>query len=165
MSLTKQTPDRGHVGFDWRGRSGETVTGEDAAHHLEATLALLDKHGWTRATVTGEDAVDHLAGADETWKVKRLLLGLVRTVSDLIKDEDGPLTLGLALRRVAVDGGDDDTETVADRCITTILRLRTGARHPSLTAWAGRRGRTQSEIRDLLTEAAAFARKYGPARV
>lgn len=151
--------------LDWHGPSGETVPGTDTARHLEATLTLLNKRGWHRTTTSDtEDNPNPLANADDTWPVKRLLLGLARVVAtELSSWGHGPLTLSLALSEISYTAdGDDDTEATARNCIQAVLRLRTGARHPSLIAWSGKRGRTFDEVRDLLVEAAEFARTHGP---
>ncbi|PJE97156.1 hypothetical protein CUT44_14345 [Streptomyces carminius] len=169
-TTTLPTAEEIAASLDWRGRSGEVVPGADAAHHLEAVRSLLDKRGWSRTVGSGsdeeetEDGTHPLAGADESWTVKRLLLGLIRAVVEEMSWTPAPPTLNGALDAVSrTADGDADTETVAGRCIEAVLRLRTGARYPSLIAWSGKRGRTYEEICEVLTEAAAFARTHGPA--
>jgi len=145
----------------WTGPSGEQVTGEQVARHLEATAALLDKHGWVRGYDDTQDpelpTVD-----DDTATVKDMLRQLIRLVRELLS-EDSRLTLNSALYR-ANNGrdGDGDTERAADRVLDSILRARTGARSASSYTWAGKVGRTYEEVAELIVTGAAFARRYGP---
>jgi hypothetical protein len=74
----------------------------------------------------------------------------------------GPLTLPIAMGRVQGTVGDQDTWAVADRVMGTLLRAYTGALSASHSAWVSKRGRTWSEVRDLLDAAAEFARDHGP---
>lgn len=136
----------------WRGSSGEMVPGVDVARHLEATRDLLEARGWTRVMRRDED------GPDETSTVKALLLWLVgQAVGGL-----GPLTLWEGLVEVPEVDGDDDSRRVAVALLRAVLEARTGAKYASEDAWAGRRGRTWDEVRDLLDEAAEAARRHGP---
>lgn len=184
MTTTTQTArltaaDEIAARLTWRGASGEFVTGADAAHHLEAALALLERDGWSRTLAFTTDAdnedkpesapVNHLKGADESWPVKKLLLALARTVSDHLDWEwtpakPTPRTLSGAMHEVRrTEDGDHDSWYVATSCVEAVLRLRTGAPTANLSAWSEKHGRTYADVRELLTEAAAFARKYGPA--
>lgn len=146
--------------MNWTGRSGETVTGPDAARHLQATLRLLDERGWTRSH-TAVDERTAIADADDSWSVKRLLLAVVQMIRD--EEKPGPLTVYEALHAVSRGAdGDADSWTGALRCAEAVLRARTGSLFAELSAWTEKRGRTFDEVRGLLTEAADFATEYGP---
>jgi len=152
--------------MNWRGASGETVSGAEAERHLTATLALLEKRGWTRiADLTQEDAsTAALKDASESWSVKRLLLALIRSVLDSDQPVSRPLTLFEALHEIARgEDGDIDSWTVATRCVEAVLRIRTGARFPDMSAWSQKRSRTVEDVRGLLQDAAAFAIQHGTA--
>jgi hypothetical protein len=142
----------------WTGYSGEPVTGEDVASHLDATLTLLEKRGWSR---TYSDPDPELPEVDETASVKTLLIGLVRAARDMCVDR-GPLTLSDAMGRTQDTDGDQDTSAVADHVMDALLRARTGASFVSHGAWVSKRRRIWGEVRELLTAAAAFARTHGP---
>ncbi|MGW7617390.1 DUF6197 family protein [Streptomyces antimycoticus] len=143
----------------WTGRSGEQVTGEETARHLDATLALLERDGWVRNYGNDDQDVEMPA---EDASVKTMLRQLFHVIRDAI-GTDKRHTLSVAVYQVAgSDNGDDDTWVAAERVLDVIMRARTGARTASYSAWASKIGRTWEEVADLLAEAAKFARTYGP---
>ncbi|WP_069874506.1 DUF6197 family protein [Streptomyces malaysiensis] len=147
-----------HPAF-WTGLSGEQVSGEQAARHIDATLALLERDGWVRTY--GNDNQDVEMPAEDA-SVKEMLRGLFRVIRDFM-GTDKRRTLLTAIDDVAYsDDGDSDTETVAKQVLNVILRARSGASTAYYGAWASKLGRTWEEVSDLLVEAATFARTYGP---
>lgn len=145
----------------WRGLSGEGVSGEDAARHLEAALAMVQRHGWD-TTRSGGDAEPDLDGVDESSPV-----AMLRAVLRWLRQQTQPgrvTEVWHALLAVAeTPDGDGDTYSVSDRCVDLVLRARLGVRHVDLQPWECRRGRTWDEVVDLVETAAAFAREHGPA--
>lgn len=152
----------------WRGPSGLPVTGAEIATFLGTVVELLDREkSWTG----GRDATDDtdnesnpLDGVDDTK-----LMDMVRAVFRWLREElrnPGPTpvdTAWLAMHRIADSkAGDNDTRSVAERCVDMILRARTGASTTSLQAWEQRAGRSLDDVRDLLETAAVFAHEYGP---
>ncbi|MFJ8692825.1 DUF6197 family protein [Streptomyces roseolilacinus] len=158
----------------WLGDSGEECTGEAVARHLEATLALLEKEGWTRVYEVVQpvqqtaDRSPALA-ADESMSVKTLLLQLIRFIRAEVADADVPApvgprrTLPTALRYVgASDHGDGDTCEAASRVLTLLVRVHTGHAQALASSWAERQHRTVADVTALLTAGITFARTYGP---
>ena len=120
MQTTTTAADK--PGF-WTGMSGEPVSGDAVAHHLDAALAILDKRGWTR---TWRDEPANLPDADdESLSVKDMLRQLLRTVRDSLVDS-GPVTAESAVYRAQRDAGDVDTWHVASRVLDEMVRARTG---------------------------------------
>lgn len=145
----------------WRGPSGEHVTGESVATHLEATIALLERDGWARTYAMTETGTEEGAPGD-TSTVRDMLRWLIRIVR--AEYETTPRTLDLVLSTVSGSAsGDQDTAAAAGTVLQAVLRARTGARYVAISAWAGRLDRTWPQVRDLLVEAAEAARAYGPA--
>lgn len=142
----------------WTGPSGETVTGEAAARHLDATRELLERDGWVRSYDHSDQDVEMPA---EDASVKDMIRQLFRVIRDAVAS-DKRRTLGVAVFHVTSSDGDDDTQQAAIRILDVILRARTGADFASHGAWASKLGRTWEEVADLLTEAATFARAHGP---
>lgn len=140
----------------WIGHSGEEVRGSDVATHLEATLALLEKRGWTR---TPHDPTPELPEVDENASVKALLHSLWKWGRTLVGDT-GPLTLAIAMIQARGKAGDQDTNAVADRLMNALVAARTGQPFAQHNAWAEKKSRTWDEIRDLLTAAASIARSH-----
>lgn len=139
----------------WQGRSGEIMSGVEAARHLEATLALLDRVGWVRVYEDDEVDVD-----PESSSIRHLIVALLKLAG---WSSDRRLTLFGAMYQVAGSGGgDSESQLVADRVLDLLLRVRTGAVSADADAWAGRRGRSFEELRGLLLAGAEFARAYGP---
>lgn len=146
----------------WRGPSGEFVTGESTARHVEATAALLEREGWIRAYNSADAATTEAAPGDSST-LREMVRWLVRVVRS--EYETTPArTLGLALSAVSSSAsGDADTLSAAEAVISAVIRARTGARHVAISAWAGRLDRTWPQVRGLLADAADAARAYGPA--
>jgi hypothetical protein len=143
----------------WTGRSGEQVTGEQAARHIDATLALLERDGWVRNYRTDDPDIEI---PDETASVKTMIRQLFRVLRDVV-GADRRCTLSVAVYNVASgDNGDDDTWVVAERVLDVIMRARTGSTTACSSTWASKLGRTWEEVSELLVEAAKFARTYGP---
>jgi hypothetical protein len=146
----------------WVGRSGEQVTGEAAARHLEATAALLEKDGWVRHYTDDESDID--LPDDESMSVKDMVRQLYRVVRELVGPGDPRRTLFTALRDAAESAeSDSDTIAVASQCLDRIVRARTGTDWAYCSSWAERTGRTWTEVAEVLATGAAFARTYGPA--
>ncbi|MFF3975071.1 hypothetical protein ACFYZ6_35190 [Streptomyces rubiginosohelvolus] len=161
-------------GSVWTGPSGEESSGEAVARHLEATIALLDKDGWSRVTTyfldQGQDqgrTID-VNPADESLTVKQMIRAVLRFLHDDIGlDLDPRRTLDAALRHVAEDDAhgdtDTDTATVAGYVLDRLIQAHTGSPSARATAWSERQHRTHADITTLLTAGARFARTYGPA--
>ncbi|MFD6479330.1 hypothetical protein ACFWEH_38125 [Streptomyces anulatus] len=156
----------------WTGPSGEESSGEAVARHLEATVTLLDKDGWSRVHTYNRDRASGGADADladdESMTVKQMLRALLRVVRNEIEgdiDLDPRRTLSTALRHVGEDGahGDPDTAHVASSVLDRLIQAHTGSANARATAWAERQHRTHADITALLCAAARFARTYGPA--
>ena len=144
----------------WTGPSGETVTGEATAHHLDTTRKLLERDGWVRNYGNDDQDVEM---PDENASVKDMIRHLFRVIRDAV-GTDKRCTLSSGIYAVTrSDDGDDDTEQTATRVLDVILRARSGANSAFYASWASKLGRTWEEVSDLLTEAAEFARTYGPA--
>ncbi|GHJ34324.1 hypothetical protein TPA0910_87570 [Streptomyces hygroscopicus subsp. sporocinereus] len=144
----------------WTGPSGEQVTGEQTAHHLDAVHDLLQRDGWVRNFRTDDPDIEL---PDETASVKTMIRQLFRVIRDIV-GTDKRNTLHLAIHHVAKSNdGDDDTGETAINVLHAILQARTGADTALVGAWASKLGRTWEEVAELLTEAAKFARTYGPA--
>ncbi|WP_432038681.1 hypothetical protein [Streptomyces cucumeris] len=95
----------------WTGPSGEESSGESVAHHLEATIALLDKDGWIRTYDHGKDwSTGTDLADDDSMTVKAMLKSLLRLVRDEI-GTDLHRTLPTALRHIGEAGGHGDTDT------------------------------------------------------
>ncbi len=158
-------------GSVWTGPSGEESSGEAVARHLEATIALLDKDGWSRQTAhyrnqDKERTADVNPADDESLTVKQMLRAVLRFLYDDIDiDIDPRRTLDAALRRVGQDGGhgDPDTATVAGYVLDRLIQAHTGSPSARATAWSEREHRTHADITALLNAGARFARTYGPA--
>lgn len=142
----------------WFGPSGELVSGASVAAHLEATLALLSRDGWVRDYEHDSSTPDlNVADDASTKSMLRQLLALAR---DVFGSGDKRLTLTVALYRARSEGaGDDDTWAVAIRILEAILRARTGALTARYDAWAGKLGRTEEQVVELLGEAVTLARQ------
>lgn len=140
----------------WVGPSGETISGAETADYLDTLRELLEKRGWVRSEQHDDPQAPEL---DESQSVKTMLLTLWRYARDLLGPDSGPHTLFGG--RVAVDDG-ADADSVAFRVLDALVAGLTGVRTAQATAWAGRKGRTWDEVRDLLTAAADFARTHGP---
>ncbi|MDT0493656.1 hypothetical protein RM717_24455 [Streptomyces griseus] len=156
----------------WTGPSGEESSGEAVARHLEATIALLDKDGWSRVHTCfrdrnqDKDRAGDVNPDDESMTVKQMLRALLRFVHDDIGlDLDPRRTLDTALRHVGEDGtyGDSDTAHVATCVLDRLVQAHTGSDYARATAWSERQHRTHADITALLTAGARFARTYGPA--
>lgn len=146
-----------HVWFDG---SGVPVTGEETARHLEATLALLEEQGWRRDWGI-DDGPEDPGEIDESASVPAMLRHLIRMLTSVIRYEYFSGPEGLLLSQAA-DRVGSDVSRVSEACMELVLRARTGAPSASYRSWAGRADRTFDEVRDLLVEAAGFARRFGP---
>ena len=149
----------------WTGPSGEESSGEAIAHHLEATIILLDKDGWIRTYDHGKDwSTGTDLADDDSMTVKAMLKSLLRVVRDEI-GSDPHRTLPTALRHVGEGGGHGDTDTaqVASVVLNLVIRAHTGSETALATPWSERLTRTHADITALLTAGARFARTYGPA--
>ncbi|MFF0199057.1 hypothetical protein ACFYT5_39775 [Streptomyces anulatus] len=155
----------------WTGPSGEESSGEAVARHLEATVALLDKDGWSRVHTYNRDRASGGADVDladdESMTVKEMLRALLRVVRNEIEgdiDLDPQRTLSTALRHVGEDGvhADTDTAVVAGHVLDRLIQAHTGSASARATAWAERQHRTHADITALLCAGARFARAYGP---
>lgn len=157
----------------WIGMSGETVTGEQVARHLEATAELLYKRGWSRTYAlsieSGTPEPEFPSFDDvETLTIKAILLRLLKFARDLYVHENSwtatrSLTLSCALHE-ANDGvhGDSDTWYVAGHLLAALLKASNGGDLAQFAAWSSKIGRTQEEVLLLIDTGAAFARQYGP---
>lgn len=150
----------------WTGCSGERMTGEEVARHLESALAILDRGGWDR-TFQYTDEIDAAKGLDkvlddDSLSVKGIVKGLLRLVRDLLHEGPDRTLSGAMWRAREANLGDRDTGWVAGRCMDAVLSARSGSKRANYRPWSERVGRTQAEVMDLLTTAAAFARRYGP---
>lgn len=150
----------------WTGPSGEESSGEAVARHLEATVTLLDKDGWSRVHTYYRDQdqpSDANPADDESLTVKQMLRALLRFIHEDI-DLDPRRTLSTALRHVGEDGGhgDPDTAHVAGGVLDRLVQAHTGSAAARATAWAERQHRTHADITALLCAGARFARTYGP---
>lgn len=156
-------------GSVWIGPSGEESSGEAVARHLEATVALLDKDGWSPVTVyvqdRHEDQASDVNPADESLTVKQMVRAVLLFLYDGPDIELDPRrTLDDALRHVGDDGGhgDPDTARVAGYVLDRLIQAHTGSANARATAWAERHTRTHADITALLRAGARFARAYGP---
>lgn len=151
----------------WTGPSGEQTTGEQVAHHLEATLALLQRDGWTRRYQDDEPDID-LSGDIDTMNPVAILRKLFAlALWGLGFSTDKRYTLSDAMSAVVrKDEGDRDTSIVASRVLSTIIRASRGETEnqnwPIQDAWASKLGRTPGEVMALLAAGVSFARRYGP---
>lgn len=138
----------------WVGPSGEGVTGESVARHVEAASELLATDGWARSYNAAA-----LTQAPEAPPADATLHTMVRWVIDVIRDEScaqpAPRTVDTAMHAVADTGaGDPDTASVGRRLMGIVLTARSG-NHADVTAWVGRLGRTLPEVQQLLADTAA----------
>ncbi|MFD8961755.1 hypothetical protein ACFXKH_38240 [Streptomyces caelestis] len=152
----------------WTGPSGEESSGEAVARHLEATVTLLDKDGWTRVSTYFRDrdqdgASDASPADDESLTIKQMVRAVWRFVHEDI-DIDPRRTLDTALRHVGEHGvhGDPDTARVAGGVLDRLIQAHTGSASARATAWSERQLRTHADITALLCAGARFARTYGP---
>ncbi|MEV7296882.1 hypothetical protein AB0N79_35490 [Streptomyces microflavus] len=160
-------------GSVWTGPSGEESSGEAVARHLEATVALLDKDGWSPVTVYFQDrhkdqASDANPADDDSLTVKQMVRAVLRYLHDGPDIELDPRrTLDDALRHVGEDGahGDPDTARVAGYVLDRLIQAHTGSVNSRATAWAERQHRTHADITALLTAGARLARTHGPAAI
>ncbi|MFJ2153291.1 hypothetical protein ACIOHB_31590 [Streptomyces microflavus] len=160
-------------GSVWTGPSGEESSGEAVARHLEATVALLDKDGWSPVTVYVQDrhedqSSDANPADDESLTVKQMVRAVLRYLHDGPDiDLDPRRTLDDALRHVGEDGahGDPDTARVAGYVLDRLIQAHTGSANSRATAWAERQHRTHADITALLMAGARLARSHGPAAV
>ncbi|HWU08855.1 MAG TPA: hypothetical protein VN520_21145 [Streptomyces sp.] len=154
-------------GSVWTGPSGEESSGEAVARHLDATVTLLDKDGWSRVHTYNRDR-DQSSEAnpadDESMTVKQMVRALLRFIHEDI-DLDPRRTLDTALRHVGENGvdGDTDTDRVAGYVLDRLIQAHTGSPSARATAWSERQHRTHADITALLHAGARFARTYGPA--
>ncbi|MFE9700553.1 hypothetical protein [Streptomyces sp. NPDC006270] len=155
----------------WTGPSGEESSGEAVARHLEATVTLLDKDGWSRVTTYFRDrdqdgASDATPVDDESLTIKQMVRALWRFIHEDI-DLDPRRTLDTALRHVGEDGahGDPDTARVASGVLDRLIQAHTGSASARAMPWSERQHRTHADIIALLCAGARFARTYGPAAV
>ncbi|MEU3706909.1 hypothetical protein AB0E82_31980 [Streptomyces anulatus] len=151
----------------WTGPSGEESSGEAVARHLEATVTLLDKDGWSRVHTYYRDQdqpSEPNPADDESMTMKQMVRALLRFIHDDI-DLDPRRTLSTALRHVGEYGvhGDPDTAHVAGTVLDRLIQTHTGSAAARATAWAERQHRTHTDITALLRAGAQFARTYGPA--
>ncbi|MFI1910675.1 hypothetical protein ACH444_32940 [Streptomyces microflavus] len=161
------------IGSVWIGPSGEESTGEAVARHLEATVTLLDKDGWSRLTSCFLDRDEEQASGanpadDESLTVKQMIRAVLRFLHDGPDIElDLRRTLDDALRHVGEDGGhgDPDTARVAGYVLDRLIQAHTGSANARATAWAERHTRTHADITALLTAGARLARTHGPAAI
>lgn len=167
-----QIADQPHRSI-WTGPSGETITGEQTARHLEAAAALLDERGWSRTyALSLESGTPEPKFPDftdvESLTIKAIILRLLKFARDLYVHETSwtvsrSLTLSDALGE-ADDGvhGDGDTRRVAEDVLDVLLRASTGAESACCRRWSSKVGRTQEDVLELLAVGAMFARRYGP---
>ncbi|WP_228184100.1 DUF6197 family protein [Streptomyces anulatus] len=153
----------------WTGPSGEESSGEAVARHLEATVTLLDKDGWSRVHTYYRDqdqdkSSDANPADDESMTIKQMVRALLRLVNDDI-DVDPRRTLSTALRHVGEYGvhGDTDTAHVAGGVLDRLVQALTGSASARAMPWSERQHRTHADITALLCAGALFARTYGPA--
>ncbi|KAF0646311.1 MULTISPECIES: hypothetical protein [Streptomyces] len=145
----------------WTGHSGEQVTGEQTASHLDTVAALLTQHGWAAPHTTPSASSSIDIPDDESMTVKDMLRTLLRFARHLTEPGDPRLTFTDAMCK-ATATSDCDTRDVAGRVLNAILRARTGARFPHCHAWASRADRTWDDITGLLATGAHLARQHGP---
>jgi hypothetical protein len=149
----------------WIGQSGEQVSGEAVARHLEAATVLLDKDGWVRtydySKTWGTSAT---LAADESMTVKDMVRALLAFVREESGDTEPHRTLLTALRHVGEGAhGDSDTAAIASDVLDLVVRAHTGCDTARATVWSERLHRTHADITALLMAGARFARAYGPA--
>lgn len=145
----------------WYTLSGQAVSGEDAAQHLEAVRELLAARGWRRDWDSDSDGPADPGPIDESAPTRDLIRYLVKLAIRVLRHEYFEQPRGLVLSR-AVHEVDADVSGVAGRCLDLVLRAETGAPAASYAAWSRRPGRTIEQVTELLTQAAEFARRYGP---
>lgn len=157
----------------WIGMSGETVTGEQAARHIETAAALLNERGWSRThELNIESSIPRPEFPDfddiEKLTIKTIILRLLKFARELYVHENSwtatrSLTLSCALHE-ANDGihGDSDTWYVAGNLLAALLKASNGGDYAQFASWSSKIGRTQEEVLLLLDTGAAFARQYGP---
>ncbi|MEV7659470.1 hypothetical protein AB0O39_35560 [Streptomyces anulatus] len=150
----------------WTGPSGEESSGEAVARHLEATVTLLDKDGWSRVYTYYRDrdqSSDANPSDDESMTIKQMLRALLRFVHEDL-DVDPRRSLSIALQHVGDDGrhGDTDTAYVAGTVLDRLVQAHTGSASARATPWSERQHRTHADITALLRAGARFARTYGP---
>ncbi|WP_328380684.1 hypothetical protein OHB13_38270 (plasmid) [Streptomyces sp. NBC_00440] len=144
----------------WVGPSGEQVTGEQVACHLEATRALLDRDGWVRTYTSVATSADRTG--DETAVTDRL-----SEVLHLVRNAFGPGDLRWPLYSALLEisasaDGDGDTKCVAGLVLDLVIQTHTGSDTAKAIAWSERMHRTAEDITALLMAGARFARAYGP---
>lgn len=133
----------------WRGCGGEVVPGAEVVRHLEGTLAVMDAEGWVREYE--DDGLD----VDDSASVPAMLRALVRFFR-------GPTGVTLWDALYSVEDSDRDTAMVAREVLDAVLEARLGATSANSSAWAERRDRTESEVRELVHAGIALAGQYGP---
>lgn len=145
----------------WVGPSGEESSGESVALHLEATVELLEMHGWSRT-----HAVDPAADLpdDDTMTVEEM----VRALLQFIREDCSPVTsrtLASAVNHIGVVGehGDPDTASIGSGVMDFIIQAHTGSVTAHATPWSERAHRTLADVTALLNASAQFARLHGPA--
>lgn len=149
----------------WTGTSGEQSTGEAVARHLDATITLLDKDGWTRTWSWPTETDNALPATDDETSVR----DMIRTLLDYVRDEDsatarGPQRTALtALGQIGgTEHGDPDTRDIAHDVLNVLVQALTDNTTARFAAWSERQTRTHADITALLTAGAQFARTYGP---
>ncbi|MGY4983930.1 DUF6197 family protein [Streptomyces sp. 900105755] len=148
----------------WTGPSGEEISGDAVARHLEAAITLLDKDGWVRVYDSGKawSTNSQVPAEDDNATVKAMLKSLLC----LFRDEIGTnpaRTMSTALRHVGESAhGDTDTAAVASSVLDLVVRAHTGSADARAMSWSERITRTHADITALLTAGARFARAYGP---
>lgn len=145
----------------WVGQSGEPVTGEAVARHVEAASELLARDGFARSYNAAFAQEAQTPPADSTMRA------MLRWLIDFVREETGPRsaprTVDLAMNAASDAGaGDSDTALVGRHLMSIVLTARCGNRSDVL-AWAGRLGRTLPEVQQMLADTATAAREHGPA--
>ncbi|MFF9638809.1 hypothetical protein ACF1D2_30045 [Streptomyces bacillaris] len=147
----------------WTGESGEQSTGEAVARHLDATIALLDKDGWTRTWSWPTEPTGTLPATDDETSVREM----VRALLDYVREEEGATARGrtalTALGHIGgTEHGDPDTRDIAQDVLNLLVQALTNNTNARFAAWSERRNRNHADITALLAAGARFARTYGP---
>lgn len=147
----------------WTGESGEQSTGEAVARHLDATIALLDKDGWTRTWSWPTEPTGTLPATDDETSVREM----VRALLDYVREEEGATARGrtalTALGHIGgTEHGDPDTRDIAQDVLDLLVQALTNNTNARFAPWSERQSRTHADITALLTAGAQFARTYGP---
>ncbi|MET8479272.1 hypothetical protein ABZV68_19060 [Streptomyces clavifer] len=150
----------------WTGNSGEQSTGESVARHLDATITLLNKDGWTRTWSWPTESASTLPATDDETSVREM----VRTLLDYVREEDSA-TAARGSQRSALtalshiggtEHGDPDTRDIAQDILNVLVQALTDNTTARFAAWSERQTRTHADITALLAASARFARTYGP---